>query len=85
MEQQSDSFWFGEGRLTASIALAIARGGITGRLSPDTRDRINRSSAIVEKIVEKGDTVYGINTGFGPLCNTKISSEETEILQSNIL
>ena len=85
MEQQSDSFWFGEGRLTASIALAIARGGITGRLSPDTRDRINRSSTIVEKIVEKGDTVYGINTGFGPLCNTKISSEETEILQSNIL
>ena len=39
----------------------------------------------VRNIVEKGHPVYGINTGFGPLCTTKISKEETQILQTNIL
>jgi histidine ammonia-lyase len=35
--------------------------------------------------VEHGEPVYGINTGFGPLCTTKISKSETKILQTNIL
>src|SRR5690606_6623520 len=39
----------------------------------------------VGRIVEQGDIVYGINTGFGPLCNTVISKEDTRLLQSNIL
>ncbi len=34
---------------------------------------------------EEGHAVYGINTGFGPLCTTSISKEETKTLQSNIL
>ena len=30
-------------------------------------------------------TVYGINTGFGPLCTTLISEEDTRKLQHNLL
>jgi len=29
--------------------------------------------------------VYGINTGFGPLCDTQISPEDTNLLQKNLL
>jgi histidine ammonia-lyase len=29
--------------------------------------------------------VYGINTGFGPLCTTKVSPKETKSLQENLL
>ncbi len=29
--------------------------------------------------------IYGINTGFGPLCDTQISPEETNLLQKNLL
>ncbi len=29
--------------------------------------------------------VYGINTGFGPLCDTQITPEETSKLQENLL
>ncbi len=78
-------FNYGEDLLTSSIALAIARGKNKTILSVETREKIKSSWQIVQNIVEKGDPVYGINTGFGPLCTTKISKEETTILQTNIL
>ncbi|MBS9460977.1 histidine ammonia-lyase [Flagellimonas sp. 389] len=79
------TFHFGEHYLTASIALGIAKGSVKGILSADYLKKIEESNLRVQNIVAKGDTVYGINTGFGPLCNTKISKEDTKILQSNIL
>lgn len=54
-------------------------------LSEESKQQIIRSQKNVEKIVASGQTVYGINTGFGPLCDTKISEEETRQLQHNLL
>jgi histidine ammonia-lyase len=48
-------------------------------------ERIQASSKHVDDIVKAKKTVYGINTGFGPLCDTRISSEETRNLQHNLL
>ncbi len=79
------TFLFGEERLTAGIALSISHGKTKGVLSKKARQKINANRDIVENIVAKGKVVYGINTGFGPLCTTKISKEKTKILQSNIL
>lgn len=79
------TFLYGEDRLTAGIALAIARGKTAGRLSETSLKKIKASSKIVAEIVETGHPVYGINTGFGPLCTTSISKEETKTLQKNIL
>lgn len=79
------TFNYGEDRLTASIALALAQGRTQGRLRENTRKKVSANRQVVEKIVDAGDAVYGINTGFGPLCTTKISKEETRILQTNIL
>ncbi len=39
----------------------------------------------VEEIIDKGDPVYGINTGFGIFADTKISSKETRILNRNLI
>ena len=78
-------FKLGEDWLTASTAIAVANGQTEVWLSKSSRDKINESWKIVGNIVEKGLPVYGINTGFGPLCTTKISKEETQILQTNIL
>ncbi|MCW3709593.1 aromatic amino acid ammonia-lyase, partial [Burkholderia cenocepacia] len=36
-------------------------------------------------IVQSQQTVYGINTGFGPLCTTLIDVHDTRKLQENIL
>ncbi len=85
MSKIPNEFLYGEGYLTAGIALKIARNEINGTISKSTRIKIRKSKQIVENIVNKGNAVYGINTGFGPLCTTMISKEETKILQSNIL
>ncbi len=39
----------------------------------------------MEEIIRKGQTVYGINTGFGKLCRVKISTSEIERLQKNLV
>lgn len=80
-----ETFHFGEDHLTAGIAIAIAEGSVKGILTDQCLEKIKTSNLRVQKIVSKGEIVYGINTGFGPLCNTKISKEDTKILQSNIL
>ncbi|MHA7057141.1 histidine ammonia-lyase [Aquimarina sp. M1] len=78
-------FRFGEDYLTSGIAIKIASGEIKGVISKPSREKIRKSHQVVKNIVNKGHPVYGINTGFGPLCTTMISKEETKTLQSNIL
>ena len=79
------TFKLGEDWLTAGTAMQIVKHEYTITLSKATEHKINESWKIVQNIVEKGHPVYGINTGFGPLCTTKISKSETNILQTNIL
>jgi hypothetical protein len=44
-------------------------------------ERVRVSAASVERIVAGGETVYGINTGFGLLANTRIPPERLAELQ----
>jgi len=78
-------FNYGADKLTVRIALQIMRGKISGVLNKETIDLINKSSGHVGAIVKSGKTVYGINTGFGILANTTISTEDTALLQHKIL
>jgi histidine ammonia-lyase len=79
------SFYYGIDHLTASMALDIAHGQIQGIISDQAKDQVTQSSQAVADIVQDGAVVYGINTGFGPLCTTKISASESQMLQTNIL
>ncbi len=55
-------------------------------LSADSTQQIkNCRNYLIEKIKQPGWTVYGINTGFGHLCNTKIPNAEMNQLQRNLL
>lgn len=54
-------------------------------LNEKSKQQIINSYQNVQKIVKSDKTVYGINTGFGPLCETKISEEETAKLQENLI
>lgn len=76
---------FGEDTLTAEKALALAHGTMKGSFAPDTLQRIEKSYRDVAEIALGNRVVYGINTGFGPLCTTIISGEQTRKLQENIL
>jgi histidine ammonia-lyase len=79
------SFSYGQHHLTAGKALAIARGELTATISPDTIARVEASHAIVLRVSAGEQAAYGINTGFGPLCNERIDPEETVALQRNLL
>ncbi len=78
-------FRYGEDHLTARRALAITRGEGKGILSNHTRDKIRKSATNVKIIADGNKAVYGINTGFGSLCTTQVSKEETSKLQKNLL
>ncbi len=48
-------------------------------------DRIANAAASIDRIVERGETVYGVNTGFGLLANTRIPSDRLAELQTNLI
>src|SRR5690606_29675058 len=79
------TFKYGEDYLNSSIAMAIANSACQGLLTDETISKINQSAQYVQEIVDAGKVVYGINTGFGPLCTTLISPQDTKKLQENIL
>ncbi len=43
------------------------------------------SRAIIDRAVARGDTMYGINTGFGKLANVPIAPEQLDRLQLNLI
>jgi histidine ammonia-lyase len=55
-------------------------------LSKESRAKIEHCYAYVQSKINGTDTLYyGINTGFGSLCDVAISSDEIELLQLNLL
>lgn len=85
MENDLKEFNYGIDTLSVGIAMDLAYGKRKGSLSAITREKIRRSSEWVAEIVREKSVVYGINTGFGPLCDTLISADETRRLQHNLL
>ncbi len=80
-----NTFQYGQDHLTVSIALQLARKETKGVLSPETRDKVRASALAVANIAKGEKAVYGINTGFGPLCTSKITAADTQTLQENLL
>lgn len=78
-------FEYGKDRLTVGLAIDLSLGKLKGQLPLSVVERIQQSSGWVQEIVEQQAVVYGINTGFGPLCDTLISAAETRTLQHNLL
>ncbi len=55
-------------------------------LSDESRLNIEKSRNYLNNKIKESDTpVYGINTGFGALCNVKITSEKLTELQENLV
>ena len=64
-------FWSGE--------VAVAQ------LDEAAMQRIVNAAASVDRIVAGGETVYGVNTGFGLLANTRIPDDRLAELQTNLI
>jgi histidine ammonia-lyase len=59
--------------------------GEAASLDDAAMQRIAASAASVERIVAGGETVYGVNTGFGLLANTRIPDDRLAELQTNLI
>ena len=79
------TFKYGVDQLTLDSVNAIAAGTLQVELCQEAIDKINKSRQNVDKMAASDKAIYGINTGFGPLCDTQISPEETNLLQKNLL
>lgn len=79
------NFKYGLDTLTISTAMDLATGRCEGILTEEVIEKVNVCRAKVEKMAASDKAVYGINTGFGPLCDTQISPAETSKLQENLL
>lgn len=59
--------------------------GATPQLDPACAGVVLSGAQTVERIVARGEPVYGINTGFGKLASVRIPAEDLELLQRNIV
>ena len=59
--------------------------GVEVRLDDAAMQRVVESAAAIDRIVAGGETVYGVNTGFGLLANTRIPDDRLAELQTNLI
>ena len=59
--------------------------GAPVELAPDAWAAIDAAAACVGRILGSGRTVYGVNTGFGLLAQTRIPPERLAELQTNLV
>jgi histidine ammonia-lyase len=54
-------------------------------LKPEARGALLESRRVVEQAIASGQTIYGINTGFGKLANVRIPPDQLDQLQTNLI
>ncbi|MGC1461314.1 MAG: histidine ammonia-lyase [Terracidiphilus sp.] len=54
-------------------------------IAPEALVRMAASRALIEEILAAGETVYGVNTGFGKLSDVRIPHESLAELQTNLV
>lgn len=71
--------------LTSNEVVRVARQGAAVELGKEAVEQINTASSFVRQIVQGEAPVYGINTGFGSLCNVRIGPQDLGKLQENLI
>ncbi len=71
--------------LSIADVVAAARQSTRIAIAPEARDRVVRARAGIEAAVARGETIYGVNTGFGKLAHVRIPPENLRDLQLNLI
>ena len=76
---------YGTHHFTAETITELLRDPTRAILPEAAKTRIRDCRARVDALAMGERAVYGINTGFGPLCDVQISPAQTGLLQRNLL
>ena len=77
-------FHYGVDQLTTKIALQIAARQKKSDINQQAKNRIKSSHQVIQQIIEKKQKIYGVNTGFGSLCDIQIPAQQLIKLQENL-
>lgn len=78
-------FHAGLDRLTPGILRGLVHGKVSLILTDKVRHRLEANRRFLEESLAKGAVIYGVNTGFGKLCQTRIAPEALRELQKNLI
>src|SRR5256714_1228164 len=70
--------------LTIADVIAVARRNVSVALDQKMLQAVGESRKMVEAAVTRGQTIYGVNTGFGKLAHVRIPPEQARQLQLNL-
>jgi histidine ammonia-lyase len=73
------------GHLTLEDLQSLHAGAHPIAISDQARHAIRASAAIVQKAAKSDAPTYGVNTGFGKLASTRISEDQLDTLQLNLI
>jgi histidine ammonia-lyase len=71
--------------LTLEEIERVARHRAAATLDPGARERMAASRTTIESLVQSGETVYGVTTGFGDLAGRRVAPADARRLQENLL
>lgn len=76
---------FAPGGLSIADLRRVYQDAVHLSITQNTWDAVASSRSVVERVLASGATVYGVNTGFGRLAQTRISREQLAALQTNLV
>jgi histidine ammonia-lyase len=82
---RTEAVVIGDGPLSATEVVAVARHGAPVRLHPEAVRRMERARDVVESRIGEERPVYGITTGFGALADVRIGPQDLDRLQRNLI
>ncbi len=71
--------------LTVEDVVDVAIGAAKAELGPDVAERMAASLSVVNEAIGGKAAVYGVNTGFGALADTRVGEADLAALQRAIV
>lgn len=71
--------------LTIDDVVSVARGRRPVRPDPQAMTRVASTRRVIDEAIGRGETIYGVNTGFGKLAHVRIDPQRLAELQVNLI
>src|SRR5579871_6590034 len=71
--------------LTLAEIESVALANSSVAIAPAAIERVRASRNLIEEILAAGQTVYGVNTGFGKLSDVRVPPDKLAQLQTNLV